>query len=88
MRGKTDPAVVACFVLAHSICRVEGGRVGQLECNKRCLEEQKAQKQDRFLRGRQMAYLIYEYFRVTGANTVRRVRCGVGEEGGIDSVSV
>ena len=29
-------------------------------------EEQKAQKQDRFLRGRQIAYLIYEYFRVTG----------------------
>ena len=32
------------------------------------LEEQKAQKQNRFLRGRQIAYLIYEYFRVTGAN--------------------
>ena len=32
------------------------------------LEEQKAQKQDRFLRGKQIAYLIYEYFRVTGAN--------------------
>ena len=32
------------------------------------LEEQKAQKQDRFLRGRQIAHLIYEYFRVTGAN--------------------
>ena len=32
------------------------------------LEEQKAQKQDRFLRGRQIAYLIYEYFRVTGSN--------------------
>ena len=32
------------------------------------LEEQKAQKQDRFLRGRQIAYLIYEHFRVTGAN--------------------
>ena len=32
------------------------------------LEEQKAQKEDRFLRGRQVAYLIYEYFRVTGAN--------------------
>ena len=31
------------------------------------LEEQKAQKQDRFIRGRQIAYLIYEYFRVTGA---------------------
>ena len=27
------------------------------------LEEQKAQKEDRFLRGRQIAYLIYEYFR-------------------------
>ena len=35
------------------------------------LEEQKAQeaqKEDRFLRGRQIAYFIYEYFRVTGAN--------------------
>ena len=32
------------------------------------LEEQKAQKEDRFLRGRHIAYLIYEYFRVTGAN--------------------
>ena len=32
------------------------------------LEEQKAQKQDRFLRGRQIAYLIQKYFRVTGAN--------------------
>ena len=32
------------------------------------LEEQKAQKKDRFLRGRKIAYLIYEYFRVTGAN--------------------
>ena len=32
------------------------------------LEEMKAQKVDRFLRGRQIAYLIYEYFRVTGAN--------------------
>ena len=32
------------------------------------LEEQKAQKVDRFLRGRQIAYLIYEYFGVIGAN--------------------
>ena len=30
------------------------------------LEEIKAHKEDRFLRGRQIAYLIYEYFRVTG----------------------
>ena len=32
------------------------------------LEEQKAQKQDLFLRGRQIVYLIFKYFRVTGAN--------------------
>ena len=31
-------------------------------------EEMKAHKEDRFFRGRQIAYLIYEYFRVTGAN--------------------
>ena len=32
------------------------------------LEEQKAQKQDSFLRGRQNAYLIYDHFRVTGSH--------------------
>ena len=32
------------------------------------LEEQKAQKEDRFLRERQIAYLISEYFRITGAS--------------------
>ena len=32
------------------------------------LEEQKAQKEARFLRGRQIAYLIYEQFRVTGTD--------------------
>ena len=32
------------------------------------LEEQKAQKEDRFLRGRQIAFIIYDYFRVTGAH--------------------
>ena len=32
------------------------------------LEEQKAQKQDSFLRGRQIAYLVYDYFRVTGSH--------------------
>ena len=30
------------------------------------LEEQEGKKEDRFLRGRQIAHLIYEYFRVTG----------------------
>ena len=32
------------------------------------LEEQKAQQEDRFLRGRQIAFMINEYFRVTGAH--------------------
>ena len=32
------------------------------------LEEQEAQKEDRFLRGRQIAYLTYDYFRVTGSH--------------------
>ena len=32
------------------------------------LVEMKADKEDRFLRGRQIAYLIYGCFRVTGAN--------------------
>ena len=31
-------------------------------------EEQKAQLQDRFVRGRQIAFMIHEYFRVTGAH--------------------
>ena len=32
------------------------------------LEEQNAQKEDRFLRERQIAFMIYDYFRVTGAH--------------------
>ena len=39
-----------------------------LQKKKVSLEEMKAHKEDRFFRGRQIAYLIYEYFRVTGAN--------------------
>ena len=34
------------------------------------LEEQKAQKEDRFLRGRQIVFMIYDYFRVTGAHDI------------------
>ena len=33
-----------------------------------CLEEQEAQKEDQFLRGRQIAFMICGYFRVTGAH--------------------
>ena len=32
------------------------------------LEEQKAQKEGRFLRGRQIAFMIYDYFRVIGGH--------------------
>ena len=32
------------------------------------LEEQKAQKKCRFLRGRQIAFVVYDYFRITGAH--------------------
>ena len=32
------------------------------------LEEQEAQREDQFLRGRQIAFMIYNYFRVTGAH--------------------
>ena len=32
------------------------------------LEEPKAQKEDRFHRGRQIAYMIYDYFQITGAH--------------------
>ena len=32
------------------------------------LEEKKSQKEDRFFRGRQIAYLIYDQFQVTGTN--------------------
>ena len=32
------------------------------------LEEQKAQKEDWFLQGTQIAFMIYDYFRVTGAH--------------------
>ena len=33
-----------------------------------CLEERKTLKQDSFLSGRQIAYLIYDHFRVTGTH--------------------
>ena len=32
------------------------------------LEEMKAHKEDRFLRGKQIAFLIYDHFRVIGTN--------------------
>ena len=53
--AKTAPALNSIIHNSHFKRRVS-------------LEEQKAQKEDRFLRGRQIAYLIYEYFRVAGAN--------------------
>ena len=40
------------------------------------LEEMKAHKEDRFLRGTHIAYLIYEYFRGTGGQRFCRELCG------------
>ena len=38
-------------------------------CKKKVsLEEQNVQKEDQFFRGRQIAYMIYDFFRVTGAH--------------------
>ena len=37
------------------------------------LEEMKAHKEDRFLRGRQIAHLIDEYYQVTGATILSRI---------------
>ena len=43
--------------------------IQKTQCKKKVsLEEQKAQKEDRLLRGRQIAFMIYDYFRVTGAH--------------------
>ena len=40
----------------------------QIHFRKRVIvEEQRAQKHDRFLRGKRIAYMTYEYFRATGA---------------------
>ena len=39
----------------------------QISENRVNVEEQRAQKHDRFLRGRQIACMIYQYFRATGA---------------------
>ena len=43
-------------------------KIIQTSCFKKkvSLEEQKTQKADRFLRGRRITYLIYDYFWVTG----------------------
>ena len=45
-------------------------KIIQNSCFKRkvSLEEQKAQKEDRFFRGRQIAYMMYDYFRATGVH--------------------
>ena len=37
------------------------------------VEERRAQKHDRFLRGSRIAYIIYEYFRATGSTRTRRL---------------
>ena len=59
-----DFEVLDAQILSALNCIIQNTRFKK----KVSLEEMKAQKEDRFLRGRQIAYLIYEYFGVTGAN--------------------
>ena len=49
------------------LCSEQGHQNSQFK-KQVSLEEQKAQKEDRFLRGRQIAFMIYDHFRVTGAH--------------------
>ena len=58
-----------CEVLDATIASAVN-KIIQNTCFKKMvsLEEQKAHKEDRLFRGRQIAHLIYEYFPVTGAN--------------------
>ena len=50
------------------VCLEKTSRQAYVHYRKRLrVEEQRAQKDDRFLRGRQIACMIYEYFRATGA---------------------
>ena len=69
---------------SRSVCREDFPNFGMLDAKiasarnkiiqnsqfkkKVSLEEQKAQKEDRFLRGRQITFIIYDYLRVTGAH--------------------
>ena len=63
-------AVFQCRILKHLMRGLlqPWTRSSIIPKRKISLEEQKAQKEDRFLRGRQIAYLIYEQFRVTGTD--------------------
>ena len=76
MVESVDDLKIFAFYLRNSWSRLDAkiaSALNRINHNTRfkkkvSLEEMKAQKEDRFLRGRQIAYLIYEYFRVTGAN--------------------
>ena len=67
IRGVSEPN---CEVLDARIASALNKIIDNSHLKRRIsLEEQKAQKEDRFLRGRQIAYLIYEQFRVTGTDS-------------------
>ena len=57
-------------MLTASIASALNKIIQNSHCKKKVsLVEQKAQKEERFLRGRQIAFMIYEYIRVTGAHS-------------------
>ena len=63
------PATFACWKIRFNVTSASAlNKIIQNTGFKKkiSLEEQKAQKEDRFLCGRQIAYLIFEHFRVTG----------------------
>ena len=64
----TNPPTFACWKNAKITSALNRIIQSTLLKKKVSLEEIKAHKEDRFLGGRQIAYLIYEYFGVTGAN--------------------
>ena len=56
-----------CDKLGAMIVSALGKLLTTVHFRKVSVEEQRAQKYDRFLRGRQIANMIYEHFRATGA---------------------
>ena len=56
------------LVLDAKIASALNRIIHNTQLKKISLGEEMAHKEDSFFRGRQIAYLIYEYFRVTGAN--------------------
>ena len=69
-RDQVQVRIARIFELLDAGIAFALNKIIQDSCHKKkvSLEDQKAQKEERLLRGRQIAYVIYDYFRVTGAH--------------------